>query len=145
MRVFWVESVRDAFSWIWTASVKNSQANPRWQGIQLYFKAHNLLFSPFFISIKLSKVQIPILQYLEQLSYCGPSLPCPNWTSEARNCISLRLVEVTACGSIVILGTEHLIWGHDSADCYLQPSSLFTWDNGNASLPAMLKFFHEDQ
>ena len=44
MRVFWVEPVWNAFSWIWTASVKNSQANPRWQGIQLYFKALTLLF-----------------------------------------------------------------------------------------------------
>ena len=138
MRVFWVESVWNAFSWIWTTSVKNSQANPRWQGIQLYFKAP---FFPIFIPIKLSKVQMPILQYLEQLSYCSPSLPCPNWTSAARNCFSMRLVEVTACGSIVILETEHLIWGHDSADCYLQPSYLFTWDNGNASLPAMWKKF----
>lgn len=120
--------------------MKNSQTDLRWQGIQLHFKVLNLFFFPFFICIKLFSVQVTILHCLGCLSHCTSTLSWPNWTSAAHNCTSLRSVEVTAYRNIMMLGTEYLIWSHDSAHCYLLSSYLCTTDNSNISLPALLKF-----
>lgn len=103
-----------------------------------YISRHLTSIFPFFIPIKLSKVQVTILHCSGLLSHSSPALPGPNWTSVAHNCISLRLIEGTAC-RYVILVFGHFIWSHDSAYCYPQYSYPCTGNNGNTSLPAMLK------